>query len=127
MLTRLGKFFFLLIVLGNLSLNHFLLGYCHHAECIFISQCPCQENQCPCGECPCGEDCSTYLYLDLDELPETLNVLKPLVFEELPLVEFATTQFSPGPTQQADTPINQPTGPPGSVVPLRHLHSIYLI
>ena len=129
MLTKLGKFIFLVIVLGNLSLNHILLGYCHHVESVFITHCPC-EDQCPCGECPCeesGEDCSTYLALELDEFSQTPETKTQLVLEEFPPSESITDSLERREISQLFLPLNQATGPPGSTVPFRHLYASYLI
>lgn len=134
MARRLGKFVFLLVVIGNLSLNHFLLGYCDCAETVFLTHCPCEEERCPCGECPLEEpekDCSTYFSLELDDFAQSIEVKLPSI-QELPMVAaslISDLQSPRGwfPKDKFEHPLCQAKSLPGSLVPLRLLYSALLV
>lgn len=132
-MKKLGQIIFLTVVLGNLSLNHTLLGFCHCHEAIFVAHCSCDEIEtCPCEECPVEPahgSCSSYLYLDLDEFSQTVEVKAPPVEEVSPVALAADFFQNPDTSFDEDesVPWCQATGPPGRTVPLRQLYSVFLI
>ncbi|MDF1814878.1 MAG: hypothetical protein P1V20_21930 [Verrucomicrobiales bacterium] len=128
MVKSFGRYFFVVAVVGNLFLNHLALGFCHCEDTVFVSHCPCEDSSCD-HHCPVSEedDCSSYLYLDLDTLSQSPALQLDFIPVEHPLTYLEPSFLNTAPAPVRKTDWLQAKGPPGQPVAPRILYSVYLI